>query len=192
MIVEPREVLLRDGTPVTLRSPRGADAQAMLAYVRGLLAESSRNMNHWETGFDQMTEEEEAAILEQYAADAHGFMIAAFMPEGPIVGMIGVTVDGRGRLAHCGTIGMGARAAHHGQGLGQALLEAAIAAADAAGVWNLRLYVRTFNTPAIKLYEKCGFTQMGVLRQMAVVEEGFADEYVYQRLGAGAPAEARA
>lgn len=184
MIVDPTSVTLKDGTAITLRSPTGADAAAVLAYARGLMAESSRNMNHFADGFDGVTEEAEAAILGGFAQAPRGFMISAFRPDGTVVGNIGVTVDPRGRLAHVGTIGMGALQAVHGKGVGMALMRAAIAAADASGVWNLKLTVRTFNAPAIALYEKCGFERIGTLKAIASVDDGFADEHVYQRLGA--------
>ncbi len=183
MRLGPFAITLKDGTSLTLRSPSGADAAAMLAYMRPFLRESSRNMNHFETGFDALTEADEATILDKYASDPRGFMLSAFTRDGAVVGNIGVFVDARGRLAHSGTIGMGARAAYHGKGLGLALMQAAIREAEAAGVWNLRLTVRTFNTPAIGLYEKCGFERVGTLRAVAQVDEGFADEYLYQRLG---------
>lgn len=192
MIVGPIAITLKDGTPLTLRSPAAADAGIMLDYMRTLLHESSRNMNHWAAGFDAMTDAEEAAVLAKYAADARGFMLSAFAEDGTIVGNIGVFVDGRGRLAHCGTIGMGARVAYHGKGLGYALMQAGMAQAAAAGLWNLRLTVRTFNEPAIRLYEKCGFARVGTLKAVAQVDEGFADEYLYQWLGTPAPERGQA
>lgn len=48
-----------------------------------------------------------------------------------------------------------------GQGVGAAMLEAAIDAARRRGCNDLRLEVRSMNTTAIRLYERAGFRRIG-------------------------------
>lgn len=86
------------------------------------------------------------------------------------------------RLDHCGTVGMGVHPAYRRRGVGAAILRLAESAAAAAGVWNLHLHVRAFNRAAIALYEQAGFRRVGVLEQAARVGDGYADDYVYQKL----------
>ncbi len=69
------------------------------------------------------------------------------------------------------------------QGIGSALVEAAI---DLADQWlNLRrleLTVYTDNVPAIKLYKRVGFENEGTLRRFAYRDGDFADAYLMARL----------
>jgi len=51
--------------------------------------------------------------------------------------------------------------AQRGRGLGEALVRAAIAEASARGIRSLSLFVYPDNTPAVRLYEKLGFTSHG-------------------------------
>lgn len=59
------------------------------------------------------------------------------------------------------------RRGHRGGGVGRALLGYAEAWAKAQGKRALRLDVHEINTPAIKLYESCGF------RYIATVDLGY-------------------
>ncbi len=59
-----------------------------------------------------------------------------------------------------------------GGGLGLKLLSAAEAAAEARGAGRLRLEVRTDNEPAVRLYERAGYSQLA--RQENYYEDGMA------------------
>ncbi len=63
----------------------------------------------------------------------------------------------------------------------------AFAEAERVGVWNLSLRVRTFNTPAIALYEHAGFFRVGTMQAAALIEGLPEDEHIYQRLGSRHP-----
>jgi L-amino acid N-acyltransferase YncA len=52
--------------------------------------------------------------------------------------------------------------ARQGQGIGRALLEAEIAAADAAGYWTLLAGIFPENTASLALHERAGFRRVGV------------------------------
>jgi ribosomal protein S18 acetylase RimI-like enzyme len=54
---------------------------------------------------------------------------------------------------------------HHRRGIGRLLMEAAVRAASARGARRLTLRVLAPNTAATALYESCGFTVEGVLRE---------------------------
>jgi ribosomal protein S18 acetylase RimI-like enzyme len=60
--------------------------------------------------------------------------------------------------------GLAVDPAAQGQGVGQALLEAAAAEAANRGARRLTLRVLSPNAPARRLYERCGFVVEGVLR----------------------------
>jgi ribosomal-protein-alanine N-acetyltransferase len=66
-----------------------------------------------------------------------------------------------------------------GRGVGSALLGAVIGAAQRRGCVALRLEVRKDNAPALHLYERCGFRQIG---EYAHYYEDGADARRYERL----------
>ena len=102
---------------------------------------------------------------------------------GTVVGMIGLHPESRPRRNHAAHIGMSVHDAHQGQGVGQALLEAAINIAD--GWLNLRrleLTVFTDNDQAIALYERLGFEREGVLREFAFRGGSYVDALTMARL----------
>ncbi|PZQ70540.1 MAG: GNAT family N-acetyltransferase, partial [Variovorax paradoxus] len=63
---------------------------------------------------------------------------------------------------HIGTVGMGLRPEARGQGLGRALLQAALARAWDCGFTRIELTVREDNHRARALYESLGFAHEGV------------------------------
>ena len=66
--------------------------------------------------------------------------------------------------AHRGVLGMGVLASRRRAGLGGKLLEACLTHAPRSGIEKVELTVYTSNVPAIALYRKHGFTEMGVNR----------------------------
>jgi RimJ/RimL family protein N-acetyltransferase len=78
--------------------------------------------------------------------------------EGEIIG--GIVVHGDSGLAH---IGMAIVEGHRGRGVGRALLDAAIAWAQAAGCHKVALEVWPHNARARTLYKSAGFREEGYL-----------------------------
>lgn len=173
---------LGTGEALELRSPAPGEAPAVLSYIRELSREASRNLNHPPAFFDAMTEAAEAAFLESCAAPPKSFFIAAFHGD-RVVGTASITTSGATFSAHCAELGIGVLEPYRRRGVGRILMTALIENAEAVGVWNLTLRVRTFNQPAIALYESLGFVRVGTLCRVAQLPEGFADEHVYQRAG---------
>lgn len=77
--------------------------------------------------------------------------------------------------AHRGSLGMGLLPGFRGQGLGRRLIEAAIAAARAAGMVRIEFGVHADNAQAIRLYERVGFVREGVSRDAFCVEGHYTD-----------------
>jgi ribosomal protein S18 acetylase RimI-like enzyme len=72
-------------------------------------------------------------------------------------GLAGVYVeDGAAEL-----VSMWVRPSARGLGVGEALVEAAAAWAKARGFGVLSLWVTASNAPAVRLYERCGFSRTG-------------------------------
>jgi RimJ/RimL family protein N-acetyltransferase len=175
---------LSTGERIVLRSPLGPDAATLLAFVRALTRESWRNLNHPPSFFDPMDDDKERAFLEAAAAHPTSFLLTAFC-EGVAIGNVG-TIPAVGSFgAHSAEIGGGVLAKWHGRGLGRALFGRLVHEASRVGLVHLTLRVRSFNAPAIALYESLGFERVGTLKGAAKLPgEGFVDEHVYQRFDA--------
>jgi putative acetyltransferase len=103
--------------------------------------------------------------------------------DGSVVGTLGLHVETNPRRRHCGSIGMAVHDRFQGQGVGTALLAAAI---DLADNWlslrRLELHVYPDNAAGIRLYEKFGFVVEGTARDFALRNGAFVDALVMARL----------
>lgn len=103
-----------------------------------------------------------------------------------VVGTLGLHVPRPARRRHAGEIGMAVHDDWHGQGVGYALLRAAIELADRwLDLKRLELTVYTDNAPAIGLYRKFGFEVEGTLRRYSFRDGEHVDAYVMARLRDG-------
>lgn len=83
--------------------------------------------------------------------------LVAVEEAGTVVGWADIIPNTQQAMRHVGTLGMGVRAAHRGQGLGRRLLTACIDHARSRGIERIELTVRVDNDRAIALYESLGF-----------------------------------
>jgi RimJ/RimL family protein N-acetyltransferase len=88
---------------------------------------------------------------------------AVFVAErdGAVVGRLSVARDQHPASAHVADLGLMVAQGARGQGIGTALLDAAVEWARGAGIRKLELHVFPWNEPAIRLYEKFGFEREG-------------------------------
>lgn len=84
--------------------------------------------------------------------------------EGKVVGWCDIASLHRPVFVHSGSLGIGVLEQYRGQGIGEALMRAAIAKAQDRGLQRIELTVREHNKPAIALYEKMGFQVEGLHR----------------------------
>jgi len=81
--------------------------------------------------------------------------------DGAIIGRLSLARDTHPASAHVADLGLMVASDARRQGVGGALLEAAVKWADGAGIRKLELHVFPWNEPAIQLYEKFGFEREG-------------------------------
>jgi putative acetyltransferase len=90
-----------------------------------------------------------------------------------------------GRRRHVASLGMAVHDEYTGQGVGSALMRAALDVADNwLGLRRVELTVFVDNQSAIRLYEKSGFVKEGHLRQFAFRDGEYVDAYTMARLKA--------
>jgi RimJ/RimL family protein N-acetyltransferase len=95
-----------------------------------------------------------------------------------LVGAVGLTVEPRERTRHKALlVGMYVQPGERGQGLGRALVLAALAAArQRPGLRLVQLTVTQGNDAALALYERCGFRRFGLEPMAVALGERFLDK----------------
>ena len=81
--------------------------------------------------------------------------------DGAIIGRLSLARDTHPASAHVADLGLMVASDARRQGVGRALLEAAVEWARGAGIRKLELHVFPWNEPAIQLYERFGFEREG-------------------------------
>ena len=181
MKINERIVTLKDKRKLILKSPEVKDAENLLLHIRRVFKESYRNMTHPADYFDKLTIEEEEKILARFIESDSKFMISSFL-DNKIVGNIGITSFGTEFAKYSARLGMGVEANIQGNGVGNALVKYALAEAKSHHFHRIELSVRTFNYPAIALYEKHQFEKVGTLKEHAFIDGKFFDEFLYQKI----------
>jgi L-phenylalanine/L-methionine N-acetyltransferase len=103
--------------------------------------------------------------------------------EEELLGHTGIDLAQRLRRRHVASIGVGVKAAARGQGVGTALIRAAVEICERwTNISRIELEVYTDNIAAIALYKKCGFVVEGTCRQYAYRDGGYADVLVMARI----------
>ena len=108
---------------------------------------------------------EERRYLKAIRRYPHAAVFVAEREEdGAIIGRLSLARDTHPASAHVADLGLMVAADARRQGVGRALLEAAVDWARGADVRKLELHVFPWNEPAIQLYEKFGFEREGLRR----------------------------
>lgn len=156
------------------------DVEAYVALRKAMLQESPQAFlasPETDIGCDPAQMREKLELGDENA------VYGAYRPE--LVGVVGIfRMPGREKIAHRANIwGMYVDPAARGQGLGRALVEAAVAHARErmAGVTQVDLCVVTAQEAAHRLYERCGFQAWGI-EPGAMIVEGRAYDEAHMRL----------
>jgi len=96
--------------------------------------------------------------------------------EGKVVGWCDITSLHRHAFVHAGNLGIGVLAPYRGQGIGVALIRAALNKAKEIGLTRIELTVRENNKRAVALYKKEGFLIEGLHRNAVRIETKYENQ----------------
>lgn len=152
-------VQLKNGKACLLRNGTEADGQAVL---------DNFNLTHEETDYLLSYPEEnhfdvmqESQFLKEKSESENEIEILAVV-DNVVAGTAGIEAVGtQYKLKHRAEFGIAIAKKFWGLGIGQALLEACVECARAAGYAQLELNVVAENTRAVTMYQKAGFVESG-------------------------------
>lgn len=152
-------ITLKNGKVCCLRNGSESDGQAVL---------DNFNLTHGETDYllsypdeNSFDAAQEGRFLKEKAESENEIEILAVVDDA-VVGTAGISAVGRKyKVRHRAEFGVSVAKEYWGLGIGQALLEACIDCAKAAGFQQLELDVVAENTRAVSMYKNAGFAEYG-------------------------------
>lgn len=90
-------------------------------------------------------------------------------------------VSGRCVYAGVAEVSVYVAAAARGQGVGRALLNALVAASEAAGIWTLQAGIFPENEASVALHTACGFRIVGRRERLGQLHGVWRDVYLMER-----------
>jgi RimJ/RimL family protein N-acetyltransferase len=118
---------------------------------------------------------DERRFLKALRRYPHAAVFVAEHDDGTLVGRLSIGRDPHPASTHVADVGLMVALGARRQGVGTALLQAAIDWAREAGVRKLELHVFPWNEPAIALYEAFGFEREGYRKGHYRRPDGYVD-----------------
>jgi L-phenylalanine/L-methionine N-acetyltransferase len=142
-----------------IRNADPADAEQLTRLAESVSAEPGG----WliSTGGEWRSAGDERRYLKALRRYPHAAVVVAERDDGALVGRLSISRDTHPASAHVADLGLMVASDARRQGVGRALLQAAVDWAGGAGVRKLELHVFPWNDAAIALYEAFGFEREG-------------------------------
>ena len=172
-----REVLIKSGKMCVIRRAEEADAEMMLEYLKAVFGETPYMLQEPEEVRTNLEEERE--LLRRAAEDPRWLVLLAFV-DGDFAGSCSfAAVSERSRAQHRCTVGISLYRAFWDMGIGTALLEELLEAAEAAGYEQAELDVVSANEKAVRLYQKLGFEAAGAVPHAVKYADGTYADFLF-------------
>jgi RimJ/RimL family protein N-acetyltransferase len=176
--IEPRTFAV-GARSATVRSALEADAAEILALRIATAAETE--FLGCEPDEIRTTTEEHAAFLSRKLSSPFDLYILAEL-DSRIVGLTFLEGSPLRRFGHGVKLGLAVSRDSWGQGLGKALVQAALDWADAQRIVRVALEVVETNLTAVRLYESLGFEHEGLLRARRRHGDRYLDDHIMARV----------
>jgi RimJ/RimL family protein N-acetyltransferase len=154
MIIDEKNITLKDGRTAIFRAPTLEDAAALLEFLRITAEETDFLLRYSEEC--TMTVEQETAYLHNFLQNTDAAMILCEV-DGKVVGNCNLTRHNKLKTRHRASIGIALLHEVWGLGIGTAMFEEIHRLAKAWNVEQLELEVFADNHRAMALYKKMGF-----------------------------------
>lgn len=177
MLIKEKEITLKNGLQVILKSATAGDAEAICEHRYRTSGETYFMARYPEEG--RLNVEKAREGIKSLQEDTQSFLVTAYL-DGKIIGDAGVTkLRELMKYRHRAYFGMSILADYCELGLGSAMMETAIAQAKENGFEQMELGVFEDNPRAIHLYEKFGFEKYGVQPRAFKLKDGtYRDELI--------------
>ena len=160
MIIEKRQITLKNGQVCVLRSPELKDAEELVKFVKATAGETDFVIRYPEEA--DIPVEQEKFFLQHFNEAARDLMIVAEV-DGKIAGNCQISEIGKSRIKvrHRCSFAIALYKEYWGLGIGSALTELLAEKAAELGYEQMELEVVSSNERAIGLYRKMGFVKTG-------------------------------
>ncbi|MBQ2957864.1 MAG: GNAT family N-acetyltransferase [Clostridia bacterium] len=169
MLFHSKNITLKDGTQALLRSPRIEDAQSLLDYLKTTAGETEFVLKYPEEC--TMTVEQEERFIQSINDSPTNIMIVCEI-DGRIAGNCSMSIGGRMKIRHRGSVAIALYQEFWGRGIGTKLFEALIAIGREKGLLQLELEFLEGNERGRALYEKMGFEVVAVKPDAYCLKDG--------------------
>ena len=180
MLIQEREIKLKDGRNAVLRNPRESDAMVLIKLMQTASAETeflARYPEEW-----NLTEEQEQQWVRS-VRESDGVCAIVCEVDGCLAGNCEVRFHRGIKMGHRGSVGIVLTKEYWGLGIGTAMFRELIrVAGEREGAAQLELDFVEGNSRAQALYEKMGFAITGVKPNAIRLKDGrLLNEYTMIR-----------
>lgn len=155
MKFEAKRVTLKDGRVAILQSPCAEDAAGLIDFIKTSCGETEFLLRYAEE-WDFITVEKEEAWAKRLMESPNDMAISAYI-DGRVVGNAEINFRTSLKNRHRAVISIAILRDYWGLGIGSAMFEGLLAAAEARGTMLVELEFMEGNERGRRLYEKFGF-----------------------------------
>lgn len=160
-----KEHYTQNGKKVILRAPLWSDLDPLLEFANALAEEVSRNPNLGIGQSEKQTRDGEALwlgnLLREIELDRQVSVVA--ICEEKLVGSSRIVRNERKDMAHLGILHIALLDEYRGFGIGSEMIKILLKECIKIGIKIVELEVFAINEGAVKLYQKFGFKQVGLM-----------------------------
>ena len=180
MIFEVKEIILKDGTTAILKTPEITDAENLLKSIKSICGETDF-LSKYEEDWDNMTVEDEEKWIENNRKSENNIIIACYI-DGKIVGNCDIAFMRGSKTFHRAVIGIAVCSKCWGLGIGTAMLNELIKAAqEYRSTEIVELEYFDGNERGKALYEKFGFKFISVKPKACKLKDGTYQNLIYMQ-----------